>query len=217
MTGNTDYLDRRERYRLEPPPVLEPILTIIRGGLRISAERVIDVNMSGARAEFDASEPFDIAPGQDVTVSVQAPGLDGSADISARIVFSSVRQSRHVVGLVFTQTPDLSDRSTSDFFSVFNRRGSRRNSTPAGHNGVSARLLDPARVELKVINHTSQGIGFIVDEKTDGLLRDRDSLALTLQMPEDAVQVEVTVRICHRASRSDSVYYGCMIQEGVRS
>ncbi|MCZ6774425.1 MAG: hypothetical protein O7G83_20900 [Proteobacteria bacterium] len=212
MVEHTIDSNRRERYRLEPSPVLEPILSIIHDGRRVTADTVIDVNLSGARVAFEGSITLNIVPGENVTASVQAPGLDGCADIPARIIFSAIKASRHVVALVFTQTPDLSDRATSDFFSVFNRRADLREAASEPESAASATLVGEARVDLKVLNHSTRGIGFIVDEQTDALLRERQSLALAIQLPQQHDPVAVSVRICHRAALTDTVYYGCMIQ-----
>jgi hypothetical protein len=212
MIENTNDSNRRERYRLEPPPVLEPILSVIHDGRRVTADTVIDVNLSGARVEFDLSKTLTFGPAQTVTVSVQAPGLDGCADMPARIVFSGTKASRQIVGLVFTETPELSDRSTSDFFGVFNRRADRREAASERESAVAAYVVGDTGLSLKVLNHSASGIGFMVDESTDTVLREHGSLALELELPQQDDRVTVSVRVCHRAARHDAVYYGCMIQ-----
>lgn len=210
MEGEKTESNRREVYRLAPERVMQPVLSVLCGGERLMASRVIDVTLGGARIEFEGAKHTAIVPGREVTASVQAPGLDGWADLPARVVFSAVRRQRHVVGLVFTARPDLSDRATGAFFSVFNRRELEREPAPAEQ--VSAQLFpqgpetEPVRVE--VLNHSPKGLGFVVDQALDELLRGRDSVPLSVSRPDGGEQTTVELRICHRATRTDAVYYG---------
>ena len=126
MTESPVDENRREAYRLEPAPVMQPIMHIIFDGQRVMADSVVNATQGGTRLEFEGAKLANLVPGQTVTASVQAPGLDGCADIPSRVVFSAFRGGRQIVGLVFTEKPDLSDRATSAFFSVFNRRELRR-------------------------------------------------------------------------------------------
>lgn len=210
MEDQNDEPNRREAYRLAPERVMQPMLSILCAGKRLTASRVIDVTLGGARVEFEGKQHEAIVPGREVTASVQAPGLDGWADLPARVVFSAVRRQRCVVGLVFTARPDLSDRATGAFFSVFNRRELEREPVPAEQ--VSAQLFpedtETAPVPVEVLNHSPKGLGFVVDRALDELLRDRDSVPLAVSRPEGGEQTTVELRICHRATRTDAVYYG---------
>lgn len=212
MEENITGADRRVAYRFAPPPVMEPLLSVICDGERVTATAVLDATLGGARVEFTGGQHGALTPGREVTASVQAPGLDGWADIPARIVFSAMQDGRHVVGLVFIEQPDLSDRATSAFFTVFNRREQERETAQAPERRVSARVLGDDRsatpLEVEVLNHSSKGLGFVVDKSLDERLRGRDSIPLAVTLPDGGAQTTVELRICHRATRTDAVYYG---------
>ncbi len=80
--------NRRELYRCEPAPVWAPILSVLHQGQRIAADRVIDVNLRGVRVSFATTRLATLPVGEVITASIQAPGLDGCADLSGRVVFS---------------------------------------------------------------------------------------------------------------------------------
>ncbi len=223
MTEHTSHLERRAVYRHKPPTVLEPILSIIYDGRRVMASTVVDVTLTGMRIEFDDADNVHFTPRQEVIASMQAPGLDGYADIAARIAFAAHTPEDYIVGLEFIDTPELSERVTSTFFSVFNRRGKMREAVIVGTGQVSAYLLDSAHdssvsatLEVGVVNYSPTGIGFLASAEIDSVLRDRESASLALKQSEADEFTTVPVRICHRAVRSDDVYYGCWFQEASR-
>ena len=217
MTDDATNLDRRALYRLEPPPVLEPILSVIQNGHRVMASAVVDVTLTGMRVEFDDAETVHFTPPRDVIVSLQAPGLDGYADIGARVVFAAYTPDRCIVGLEFIDKPELSERATSTFFSIFNRRGKIREAVTLGKGEVSAYLLDSAHdsdvaatLEVGVVNYSPTGIGILANEQADTVLRDRVSVSLALKLGEADEYTTVSVQICHRVERSDAVCYCCL-------
>ena len=219
MTDDATNLDRRALYRLEPPPVLEPILSIIQDGHRVMASAVIDVTLTGMRVEFDDTEIVHFTPPQDVIVSLQAPGLDGFADIGARIVFAAYTPDRCIVGLEFIDKPELSERATSTFFSIFNRRGKIREAVTLGEGEISAYLLDSAHdpnvaatLEVRVVNYSPTGIGFLAREQADTVLRNRVSASLALKLLETDEYTTVSIQICHRVAQTDAAYYGCLFE-----
>ena len=220
MTERTGILERRAVYRHEPPPVLEPMLSILHDGRRAVASAVIDVTLTGMRVEFDDSQAVRFVPPEDVILSVQSPGLDGYVSIAARIAFSDYTSERNVVGLEIIDTPELSERVTSTFFSIFNRRGKIRETVTHGKSDILAYLLDSANdssvaatLEVGVVNYSPMGIGFLAGAETDSVLRDRASASLALKLSEEDEFATFPVRICHRAAQSDAVYYGCLFQE----
>ncbi len=207
-----DHDDRRQAYRCEPSQLMAPVLSIIHNGRRLQAERVIDVTLRGARVEFASAAGAAITSGAAITVTLMAPGLDGCADVAARVVFSASRGQRHVVAMVFVDEPDVADRCDSAFFSVFNRRSTQRSD---GVTAISAMLLpgddQPAEpIELKVINHSSGGIGFLVDAALDELIRGRDALDIAVHSDDAGEPRHRTARVLHRATNANAIYYGCM-------
>ena len=212
--GSSAQYNRRQAYRYAPPPVMAPVLSIIHGGTRTRVDSVIDINLRGARVAFDGAEMHNFSSGQEVTVTLQAPGLDGSVEIDARIVFSAKQGQRHIIALVFISEPDLADRTDSNFFSVFNRREDQRAASVAA---ISAVLManreasdEIAGFEVKVINHSSKGIGFTVDQTLDDLIRGREAVDLRIQTDGSEDVQQLSARILHRVTRSDTIYYGCM-------
>lgn len=208
-----DNNNRRQAYRCEPSPVLEPIFSLFWNDRRVSARRVIDVNMRGARVEFRSVDIPQLKPGSELTATIQAPGLDGWLDIDARVVFNAARGEHTVLALVFPHTPDVADRSDAAFFSVFNRRQERRDERADDLEATLSREqfeeLKEDEVPLRVVNHSSGGIGFVVDESMDHLLRGRDALSVTLRMTKTEPPRTLTAKVLHRATRSGHVYYGC--------
>lgn len=204
--------NRRLVYRLQPPPVWAPIFSVMVNGTRCTAEQVIDVNLNGVRVTFAASKLAALTAGALVTTSIQAPGLDGSADISGRVVFSAIHGASLVVAIAFIETPDLADRVTADFFSVFNRREDEREMTAPGSDRISALVLNAAGeadgvIDLMLRDHSNKGVGFIVDEHTDAFLQDTaGGLALPLPHQQEAVW---PAQVRRREAREDTVHYGC--------
>jgi hypothetical protein len=212
--GSSAQYNRRRAYRYAPPQVMAPVLSITHDGTRTRVDSVIDINLRGARVAFDGAEVHNFNSGQEVTVTLQAPGLDGSVDIGARVVFSAKQGQRHVIALVFISEPDLADRADGNFFSIFNRREDQRAASVAA---ITAMLManraasdDITGFEVKVINHSSKGIGFTVDETLDNLIRGREAVDLRIQTDSDEDASQHTARILHRVTRSDTIYYGCM-------
>lgn len=193
---------------------MEPVLSIIYGGSRRHVDSVIDINLRGARVAFDGAEVHNFSSGEEVTVTLQAPGLDGAVDIDARIVFSAKQGHRHIIALVFISKPDLADRADANFFSILNRREDQRASSVAA---ITAMLMASREAsdeitgfEVKVLNHSSKGIGFTVDQALDNLIRGREAVDLRIQTDSDEDASQHTARILHRVTRSDTIYYGCI-------
>lgn len=206
--------DRRQAYRYSPPPIMEPIVTVIDRGSRARAHSVVDINLRGARLAFKGEDAPHLAAGQTVTIAMQAPGLDGAVDIKARVVFSAKQDHRHVVAVVFTNLPDIDDRVDAAFFSVFNRRqderpdcGMRINAVVLADNSDDS---EPTGFEIRVVNHTNKGMGFVVNRALDRLINGRDAIELAIQTQDRPEPRHVSARILHRAMRTDTVYYGCI-------
>ncbi len=206
--------NRRLMYRLEPAPVWAPALSIVADGQHIRVETVIDVNLRGVRIALPLAGNLTLTRGQLVTTSIQAPGLDGSVEIRGRLVFTADGGGHRVVAVEFLDKPDLMDRTTADFFSVFNRRQDLRLSPSAGEV-IEAIVLDAdgqpdGVIDLTLLNQSAAGIGFVVDAMTDAFMRDCEAVALTLDLPtEDNEKRAVHLR--HRSHREDAVYYGCTL------
>jgi len=212
--NNDNQPNRRLMYRLEPPPVWAPILSIIVDGRRVRAATVIDVNLRGVRIALPQDDTLKLERGLTVTASIQAPGLDGCADIRGRVVFTADSGERRVVAVAFLDEPDLSDRTTADFFSVFNRRQEMRQA-PAAGEVVEALVLDAAGqpdgvIDLTVLNQSAAGIGFVVDATTDAYMRDCAAVAISLAVPAEERETRAA-HLRHRSSREDAVYYGCTL------
>jgi len=193
---------------------MEPVMTLLVDGTRTPVDSVIDINLHGARVRFAEQSALHLRPGQKVTVTLQAPGLDGCVDIESSIVFSAVKESRIVVALKFISEPDLGDRTDGNFFSIFNRREQRRE---VGVAALRAMLVanreapdNLGDIEVKVINHSKRGIGFVVDRTLDDLLRGREVVDLKIHTQAEVNPLPQSARILHRVLRSDTIYYGCM-------
>ena len=211
--NESSVLDRRQKYRCEPAPVWAPLVSLISAGRRFSANKVVDVTLDGARLELSANDAAAFTQGQEVTASIQAPGLDGCADIRGRIVFRADHAGRNVLAIAFTETPDLSERSTAHFFSVFNRREDKRAASDPGADVVSAVLLNAegeadAVIDLTLVDHSAKGVGFSVDPHTDRFIRDSDPAAVALSLP-DQQDATRPAQLRRREARQDGVYYGC--------
>ena len=210
--------NRRQYYRHEPPPVGAPILSVVHGDLRCTAEQVIDVSLKGVRLIFPAAALPPLVAGDRVAVSIKAPGLRDAADIAGRVVFSFARGAQRVVAITFTDTPDLGDGVTADFFRVFNRREALRRNAPPGSDTLSALVLNADGVadgviDLQLRDHSAKGIGFVVDNHTDAFLRDGASLALPMPDREQAV---CPAQVRRRDAHDDAVHYGCTFDGALR-
>jgi hypothetical protein len=213
MMNNNDS-DRRVAYRFEPPAVWSPIVAVIHQGRRIKADQVADVSLYGMRLAFQLADCPAFEAGMEVITSIQAPGLDGCADITGRIVFCASNPIHRIVAIQFLAQPDLSDRITADFFSVFNRRQGRREDPTPGET-IAALVLNARGeadgvIDLRVLNQSQSGIGFVVDQSTDAYLRDTDTGALGLELGINSGAVR-EARIRHRSDREDEIYYGCTL------
>lgn len=206
--------NRRQAYRYAPPLVMEPIFTLIRDGERTRAQSVVDINVRGARVCFPNAAAPKIHPGDEVVASVQAPGLDGCVDFPARVVFSAEQDAQRLIALMFRQVPDIDDRVDANFFSVFNRRQDERPDSGIRVNAVVHATADadnePTGFEIRVVNHTSKGIAFVVNKALDRLIEKRDTVDLSIQTAEQTEPQRVSARVLHRAVRAEAIYYGCM-------
>lgn len=208
ITGTNS--NRRQYYRYAPPSIEAPVLCVVHQGRRYRAERVIDVNLKGVRLVFPTTELTHLHAREPVTASIQAPGLDGSADLGGRVVFSFSRGPQLVVAIAFTDAPDLGDRVTAEFFSVFNRREDLRRHAPAGHDSVSALVLNAdgeadGVIDLWLKDHSDKGAGFVVDAGTDAFMRGGAAVALPLP---DRQQSVYPAQVRRRAATDDAVFYG---------
>lgn len=206
--------NRRRAYRYEPPPVLEPLVNVLHQGRRNQVVRVIDINMRGARFALDNVSSAHLTPGLEITVSIQAPGLDGVVNVPARIVFNANQNEQTVLAVVFEMVPDVDDRVDGHFFNIFNRRQEQRRDQV---NAVSAVILasgnsaaDSTGFEVEVVNHSTHGIGFVVNSSVDQWIRGRDALNLAIQVGDTETSRQLTAKVLHRATRDDHVYYGCV-------
>jgi hypothetical protein len=203
--------NRRQYYRHEPPLLGAPILSVVHGGHRCTAEQVIDVSLKGVRLVFSSAELPALAAGDLIATSITAPGLRGAADIPGRVVFSFARGAQRVVAITFSHTPDLGDDATADFFRIFNRREDLRRNAAPGRDTLSALVLNEDGVadgviDLKLRDHSAKGIGFVVDNHTDAFMRDGASLALPFPDREQAV---CPAQVRRRDAHDDAVHYGC--------
>jgi hypothetical protein len=210
MTNKTN-TNRRQYYRYEPPTLDAPVLSLLHDGRRCRAVSVIDVNLKGVRLVFAADALPPLLAGTVVTTSLQAPDGGASTDIAGRIVFSFERGEHCMVAIAFSSTPDLGDGMTADFFRVFNRRADLRRNLPPGSKQVSALVLNAAGeadaiIDLVLRDHSDQGIGFVVDTRTDAYMRDGASLALPLP---DRLQAVWPAQIRRRDAHAGAIHYGC--------
>ena len=209
MTNKTNN-NRRRYYRFEPPSLGAPILSIVHQGRRCKAARVIDINLKGVRVMFAAGKLSPLTVGEFVTTSIQSPGILDSADIAGRVVFSFERGEHTVVAISFSETPDLGDGMTADFFRVFNRREDLRRNAAPGSDKVSALVLNAAGeadaiIDLLLRDHSDTGIGFVVDSPTDAFMRDGTALALPLPNRQHAVW---PAQIRRREAHDGAIHYG---------
>jgi hypothetical protein len=210
MTNKTNN-NRRQYYRYEPPANAAPLLSLVLGGHRCPAQQVIDVSLKGIRLAFSDSELPPLAAGTPITASIKAAGLRDAADIAGRVVLSFVRGSQRVVAIAFTDTPDLADRATADFFRIFNRREDLRRSAAPGRDTVSALVLNAdgladGVIDLELRDLSDKGIGFVVDSHTDAFMRDGAALALPLP---DRQQAVFPAQVRRRNACDGGVHYGC--------
>lgn len=208
---NTTNSNRRQVYRLQPPPVWAPIFSIIVAGRQHTAAKVIDVNLQGVRVTFGAADLSALTPAALVTTSIRAPGLDGAVDIRGRVVFAMTRGDGLVVAIAFLDPPDLSDRVTADFFRVFNRREDERRRSAPGQDRISALVLNAAGeadgvIDLVLRDHSDKGVGFVVDQPTDAFLQNSAGLALPLSNQGAAVR---PAQLRRRDAYDDAFHYGC--------
>jgi len=208
IMGSTS--NRRELYRFEPPPLAAPRFSIMRGDRRIAAEHVIDVNLRGLRVAFATRDLTNLAVGEHVMCMIEAQGLAGDADIRGRVVFSFGRADSLVVAIAFTETPDLGDRVTAEFFSTFNRREDLRTIAETDER-LSALVLDSAGqadgvIELKLRDRSAKGVGFVVDPRTDAFMRDTPGASVAIPLHDDDAVTPTQVR--RREAKADAVHYG---------
>jgi hypothetical protein len=182
--------NRRNTYRFHPSVVLEPLMTLIQDGERHRVDTVINISWRGARISFHGKQRPLFTVGDCCVASIQAPGLDGCVDIPARLVFRSNQDTHDVLALVFTSVPAIDDRVDGAFFSVFNRRQDQRRTN---RGAVSAFLVPPdataediTAIQVAVVNHTSNGMAFIVDRKLANIFLHRDAVTLAIQTPHDS-------------------------------
>ncbi len=214
---NTSNNNRRQYYRHAPPPAGAPILSVVHGSQRCTAEQVINVSLKGVRLSFaDAALP-PLAAGDLVTTSIKSCGLLSATDIAGRVVVSFTRGAQRIVAIAFTDAPDLGDGATADFFRVFNRREDLRRNAAPGSDTLSALVLNAdgmadGVIDLKLRDHSDKGIGFVVDNHTDAFMRDGASLALPLP---DRQQAVYAAQVRRRDARDDTVHYGCTFDGAV--
>ena len=206
--------NRRQMYRFAPPPAGAPALAVQSGAQRITADFIIDVNLGGVRVAFPLEGCPAFASGDAVTVAIRAPGLEGSAEMRGRVVFAADGGGRRVVALAFIDPPDLADRATAEFFMVFNRREDPRETAPASEV-IEALVLDAdgqpdGVIDVKVLNQSPKGIGFVVDGATDAFMRACDAVAIALETPGEDVTTR-PAQLLRRVNREDNVYYGCTL------
>lgn len=204
--------NRRQMYRCEPPPVAAPTLAVYRGDKGSTADFVIDVTLSGVRAALPAAGSPVLAEGDAVIVAIQAAGLDGQVEIGARVVFACDEGAQRIVALAFSDKPDLSNRTTAEFFSVFNRRENLREA-PREALSVEALVLDAngqpdGVIDVAVVNQSATGMGIAVDASTDAYIRDAQAVALAL--PGNGAPAR-PLSLRHRVNRDDGVYYGASL------
>ncbi len=209
--------DRRRCYREQPDQVMEPILNLIHDGSRTLVEDVVDINLRGTRVAFERNRAPRLSPGQDLTASIQAPGLDGCLNISSRVVFNASQGERQLIALVFTELPDITDRTDASFFSVFNRRRNEREAEPPALTAVllgdAPEDTDCTGIQLNILNHSTKGIAFVVDEQLDSLIRSRENIELAIEAGDGTPARRERARIARRVIRGDEIFYGCMFDE----
>ena len=209
MTNKTN-TNRRQYYRCQPPSLDAPLLSIMHHGRRCEAISVIDVSLKGVRVVFDDTL-VSLVAGNPVTVSIQSPGIGSAAAIAGRVVFSFERGGQRVVAIAFNELPDLADGMTADFFRIFNRREDLRCNALPGSDKVSALVLNAAGeadaiVDLLLRDHSSKGVGFVVDTRTDAFMRDGTALAMPLPDRQQAVW---PAQIRRRDAHDGAIHYGC--------
>ncbi len=209
MTTSTD-TNRRQYYRCQPALLDSPVLSIIHQGRRSEATSVIDVSLKGVRVALDGAL-LPLSAGDQVTVAIQSQAMGSAAEIQGRVVSSFERGAQRVVAISFCELPNLGDGMTADFFRVFNRREDLRSSALPGRDKVSALVLNAAGeadaiVDLLLRDHSSKGVGFVVDTRTDAFMRDGTGLALPLPDRQQAVW---PAQIRRRDAHNGAVHYGC--------
>ena len=209
--ANKTNTNRRQYYRYEPPALDAPVLSLVHNGRRYQAASVIDVSLKGVRLVFASQTLPPPVAGAVVTTSIQAAGSAASTDLAGRVVFCFERGEHWMVAIAFSATPDLDDGMTADFFRVFNRRADLRRMLPPGSNQMSALVLNAAGeadaiVDLLLRDHSDQGLGFVVDTRTDAFMRDGASLALPLPDRQQAVS---PAQIRRRDAHQGAIHYGC--------
>jgi hypothetical protein len=209
--GSTN--NRRTLYRFEPPPLAAPRFSITRGDRRVAAEHVIDVNVKGVRVAFATHDLTSLVVGAHVMCVIEARGLAGKAEIRGRVVFSFSRADSLVVAIAFTETPDLGDRVTAEFFSIFNRREDLRTAAETDEP-LSALVLDSTGqadgvIELKLRDRSAKGVGFVVDPRTDAFMRDTPGASVAIPLRDDAV---TPAQVRRREAKADAVHYGATFE-----
>jgi hypothetical protein len=207
--------DRRLAYRCEPARDAAPGLSIATAEREVAALEVIDINAHGARAAFAPREHGAFRPGAAVTLRARVPDeFVEAVEIDARVVFSAIKDGRLVAGFCFSSLPQQVAEAGSGFFELFNRRRAPRDDGAE----VTAEAVLPGTgaqqpVSLQVVNHSTGGIGFIVDSEGDALLGLRPQLEIVLHVPGEAASRHLRAEVCHRLRRARSVYYGCRIAD----
>jgi hypothetical protein len=207
--------DRRQKYRYEPAPGNAPQFSLLGAGRSVAVERVVDVNLGGARLEISANDGAAFAAGEPVTAVIRAAGLPERTDVRGRVVFRSERGGRSVVAIAFTDVPDPGEPATAAFFSVFNRRSVER--AVEGPERVSALLLNDAGeadavIDLTLLDRSANGIGFSVDAQTDAFIQDNPASAIAFGLPgQDAT---TAVRVQRREAHGGEVRYGGIVRGG---
>lgn len=214
MTDNHDD-DRREAYRDPPRPGSEPQLEIITEDERSIPDNIADINARGVKVEFDPGGAPSLVPGREITVGVEAPGLVSGAKIDARTVFAATQGERFVSAIAFATLPNEITNAGSEFFSIFNRRSSRRPVADSEKSGLSATvvtdLLSSAGHPVKIANYSKKGIGIVVTGPVSELLNTLDSFDLVLRSKRTAEVRRYTAHVVHRAQRDDKSYFGCLL------
>lgn len=210
MTNNAN-TNRRQCYRYEPPSLDAPVLSIMIAGRRCEANCVIDISLKGVRAVFADDALARLTAGDLVTTSIRSASMGNSAEIAGRVVSSSERGTQRVVAISFSETPNLGDGMTADFFRVFNRREDLRRNALPGSDKMSALVLNAAGeadaiIDLLLRDHSSKGVGFVVDTRTDAFMRDGAALALPMPDREQAVW---PAHIRRRDAHDGAIHYGC--------
>ena len=203
--------NRRQCYRYEPPLSDTPVLSIVHAGWRCEAASVIDISLKGVRAVFADDARPSLAAGDLVTTSIRSASMGTSAEIAGRVVCSFERGAQRVVAISFSEVPNLGDGMTADFFRVFNRREDLRLSAQPGNDKMSALVLNAAGeadaiIDLLLRDHSSKGVGFVVDTRTDAFMREGIALALPMH---DREQTVWPAQIRRRDAHDGAIHYGC--------